>query len=243
MTFFEHLLQLKHKLLYTGIVFIAVFATCYYFVESIYSFLLAPLEAYYKHKNQQGYLIYTGLTEAFFTYLQLAFYSALFITLPLLLCQIYSFIAPALYKKEKKILLPYLIVAPILFLLGAAFVYYYIFPTAWSFFLSFENPANTASMPLKLEARVSEYLSLVMQLILVFGLAFQLPVLLTLLVRFNILSIESLKRKRRFAIILIFIIAAIVTPPDAFSQIGLALVMILLYELSIMACKIVSSKD
>ncbi len=137
MTFYEHFLSLKQALLWSSLVFLLAFAACYYYVEDIYQFLLQPLADQYQQKGEQRYLIYTGLTEAFFTYLQLAFYSALLISMPIFLCQLYLFLSPGLHDKEKLVVVPYLIITPILFVLGVAFVYYYIFPVAWCFFLSF----------------------------------------------------------------------------------------------------------
>lgn len=242
MDFLGHLLALKKRLIYSAAVFLISFIVAYYFAEEIYRFLLTPLVDYYTERGEQRYLIYTGLTEAFFTYLELAFYSALLISLPFLLLQLYIFMAPGLHHKEKMFIIPYFIVVPILFLCGLLFAYQYIFPAAWSFFLSFETPQLSTNLPIKLEARVSEYLSLVIHLIFIFGISFQLPVLITLLVRLGVIDVEFLTSKRRMAIIVIFIIAAIVTPPDAISQIGLALALILLYELSIIASKFIIKK-
>ena len=158
--------------------------------------------------------------------------------------QLYLFIAPGLYKKEKTIIIPYLISSPLLFIIGVSIVYYYIFPLAWSFFVSFESDGNNAAGTLSIEfmPSVAEYLELVVQLMLAFGLAFQLPIILTLLAHANIITARSLAKKRRLAIVMIFIVAAILTPPDVLSQVGLAIPMLLLYELSIIACKWVQKK-
>ena len=180
-------------------------------------------------------MIYTALYEAFFTYLKVAFFGAVFFSFPMWATQLWLFVAPGLYRSEKRAILPFLIASPFLFVLGAAMVYYFIFPLAWQFFISFETPPGSGGIPVQLEAKVGEYLSLVMHLILAFGIAFQMPVLLTLLCRVGILSVESLRKGRRYAIVGMFVFAAIITPPDIISQIGLALPLILLYEISILA--------
>ncbi len=229
----SHFNELKLRMIYTLAFFFISFITAYIYSEQIYKFLLLPLtQTWISHDK---HMIYTNLSEIFFSYLKLSYYSALFLTLPFFACQIYIFIAPGLYKHEKKAFLPFLILSPILFALGMLFVYYIIFPLAWSFFLSFEQQ-TMGNLPVKLEAKVSEYLTLVINMILAFGIAFQMPILLALLAKLDIVTGENLKNKRRFAIVLIFILAAILTPPDAISQIGLAIPMLILYELSILVC-------
>ncbi len=233
-TLTSHFNELKIRLIYSIVVFFFCFIIAYIYAEEIYRFLLLPLVKQWN--SQDKHMIYTNLAEIFFSYLKLAYYTALLITIPFFTCQVYIFIAPGLYKREKKAILPFLILSPILFLLGAIFVYYIIFPLAWKFFLSFEHH-NLGDISMKLEAKVSEYLTLTVNMILAFGIAFQMPILLTLLAKIGIITTEDLKQKRRFAVVLIFIVAAILTPPDAISQIGLAIPMLILYELSIVACK------
>jgi sec-independent protein translocase protein TatC len=218
----SHLAELRAMVLGLCISLLVSFVFCYYHANHIYYFLLRPLAHLYG-PAQEHVMIYTGLTEAFFTYLRLAFYAALFITLPIFMIQLYIFIAPGLYAHEKKVIIPYLIATPLLFWLGATFVYYFIFPTAWQYFTSFE--VIDSDIPIQLYPRVSEYLSLVIHLIFAFGLAFQLPVIITLLVRANILNVEDLAKKRKFIIVIIF-----------------ALPMILLYELSLLVCKYIQKR-
>lgn len=235
-----HFGELKKRLFYILFFFFLSFTICYYFVEDIYNFLLVPLNEIWSNADKK--LIYTDLTEFFFSYLRLSYYGAVFLTLPFLACQIYIFIAPGLYKKEKKAIFPFLITSPILFFLGAVFVYYFIFPLAWKFFLSFEQNYQNI-LPIRLEAKVSEYLNIVVNMIIAFGIAFQLPIILVLLAKIDLITVEQLKRTRKLAIVFIFIVAAILTPPDVISQIGLAIVMLLLYELSIIIVKRYSRKN
>ena len=230
----SHLIELRDRLKWAVLFFFLAFCFCYYFANVIYDFLVDPLyKIYLKNGVENPRMIYTALTEAFFTYLKVSFYGALFISFPVLAMQIYKFAAPGLYKNEKKAFLPFLIATPILFGLGAALVYYFIFPLAWNFFLGFQTSTAEAGMAIELEAKVNEYLSLVLKLMFAFGLAFQIPVALTLLARAGLVTSSQLKKKRKYAIVIAFVVAAILTPPDLISQIGLGIPIIILFEISI----------
>ncbi len=243
MPLMDHLKELRQRLLWSVGGFILAFAICYYFSQQIYGFLAQPLaDILAKQSGGERRMIFTALYEAFFTYLKVAFFGAVFFSFPMWATQLWLFVAPGLYRSEKRAIYPFLIASPFLFLLGAALAYYFIFPLAWQFFISFETPAGTGALPVQLEAKVSEYLSLVMHMILAFGVAFQLPVLLTLLVKVGIVNVETLKKGRKYAIVAMFVVAAIITPPDVISQIGLALPLILLYEISIFAARWVAPK-
>ena len=236
MPLLDHLKELRTRLLWSVGAFVIAFAVCYYFSAQIYGFLAQPLADILQHQGGgERRMIFTALYEAFFTYLKVAFFGAVFFSFPVWATQLWLFVAPGLYRSEKKAIYPFIIASPFLFVMGAALAYYFIFPLAWQFFITFETPPGEGSLPIQLEAKVSEYLSLVMQMILAFGVAFQMPVLLTLLCRVGILSVETLRKGRRYAIVGMFVVAAVLTPPDIISQIGLAVPLLLLYEISILA--------
>ena len=238
-TFKEHFLELKKRFLIVITFFICAFICCYYFSDNIYGFILKHL-AKVAGVNERK-VIYTGMAEAFFTYLKLSFWSAFLIIIPIISHQLYAFLSPGLLKDEKAIILPTLIAAPLLFYLGGSFVFYLVIPNAWQFFLSFED--HNSLLPIVLEARISEYLSIVMQLITAFGIAFELPVLMLILSVLKLIPAQGLRNKRRFAIVIIFIIAAILTPPDVLSQIALAIPLIVLYEISIIICNLIENRS
>ncbi len=231
-----HVAELRRRLIWSLLAILAGFAVSYCFAPEIYEFLVRPLAA--AGEGEPRRLIYTGLTEAFTTYLKLSLWAGCFLAFPLIAAQIWMFAAPGLYANERRAFLPFLAATPVFFLLGAAFAYYLVFPAAWHFFLGFETSGGGGGLPIRLEARVSEYLSLSMTVIFAFGLAFELPVILVLLARAGLVSAEQLSRFRRFAVVLIFIAAAVLTPPDVFSQLSLALPLMALYELSIWGARL-----
>ena len=241
--FFSHLDELRKRLIQSLIFLTVLFVICYYFSEYIYGFLVDPYAQAVKDDDLNRRLIFTALQETFLTYLKVSFFTAFFFTSPFILIQIWKFIAPGLYENEKIAIMPYLIITPILFLLGGMLVYYLIMPLAIKFFLSFESAGLSTSLPIQLEAKVNEYLSLVMKLIFAFGLSFQLPVVLSLLARIGIVDSQFLKHRRKYVVVLIFAAAAILTPPDPITQIGLAIPLLLLYELSIISVNIIEKKN
>ena len=241
-SYISHFVELRSRLIKSIIFILLIFIISYTFAEYIYNFLVDPYANAVMNDQTSRRLIFTALHETFITYLKVAFFAAIFLGSPVLLIQIYKFIAPGLYKNEKKAILPYLISTPILFLLGGLLVYYLVMPLAIKFFLSFETAGSSTSLPIQLEAKVNEYLSLIMRLIFAFGLSFQLPILLNLLARIGVVNSSYLKRSRRYFIVIIFTIAAILTPPDPITQIGLAIPLLLLYELSIITVKFTEKK-
>jgi sec-independent protein translocase protein TatC len=235
MPLLDHLIELRQRLFYAAIGLLIALIGCWFVSQQILEFLLQPLNDVWRAEFHQTLprVIYTNLTEAFFTRVKLSFFGALVVAFPFIAAQIWAFVAPGLYKDEKAAFLPFLVASPILFAMGAALLYYVLLPVAWQFFISFQTPATPDQAPLELLPKVGEYVSLVMQLIFAFGLCFQMPVLLTLLTRVGIIGSDTLKSKRRYAIVIVFIVAAIFTPPDPFSQMSLAIPLVLLYEISV----------
>lgn len=231
-----HLIELRRRLMVCLVAFFAATGVAYAFSAEIYAFLVQPLAEAFPNPEHRR-LIYTGLTEAFLAYIKLSLFAGFLLSFPVIAAQLYRFLAPGLYKREQKAFVPYLIAAPLLFITGAAFAYYGIFPAAWHFFLGFETAGTAGGLPIQLETRVADYLSLVMHLIIAFGLAFQLPVILVLLVKSGHVQPETLKKGRRYAVVIIVTVAAFITPPDIFSQIALSVPLYFLYEISILLCR------
>jgi sec-independent protein translocase protein TatC len=243
MPLLDHLIELRRRLLWSVVAFFICFLVSYYFSDRIYFFLAEPLAQVLREQgNPDPHLIYTQLYEAFFTRIKVAFFGGAFIGFPVIATQLWLFVAPGLYRSEKRALLPFLAATPVLFVLGAALAYYFVFPFAWRFFASFQSTTGGGGVPIELLPRVSEYLDLVMKLIFAFGITFQLPVALTLLAKVGITSSAQLKKFRRYAYVGMFVIAAILAPPDVITQTGLALPLIALYEISILCAGWVETK-
>jgi sec-independent protein translocase protein TatC len=219
----DHLIELRKRLIRSVIVIFVLLVACL--------FVAGPPE-----QADEFRLIYTAPQEYFFTQLSLAFFGAIFLGFPYLAVEVYGFVAPGLYKKERRAFIPYLIATPIFFVLGGAMVYFAVMPLAMRFFLGMQTP------DIEMLVKVNEYLGLIMTLIIAFGICFQLPVVLTLLARIDLITVETLKKGRRYAIVGILVFAAFITPPDPISQIGLALPMYLLYELSILSVRYVQKQ-
>ncbi len=241
MPLLDHLVELRRRLVYSAAGLVVAFFACFYVSLDLFNFLVQPLADVFQ-EDPDAQMIFTALHEFFFTKVKVAAFAALFLTFPLIAGQLYMFVAPGLYANEKSAFLPFLIVTPLLFFAGGAFVYYFVMPVAWAFFVDQGVAAGEGQIAIKAVPKVGEYLSLVMRLIFAFGISFELPVIISLLAKAGMVNSAGLKKKRRYAVVLAFVAAAVLTPPDPLSQIGLALPIIFLYEISIICARLIEKK-
>jgi len=241
----EHLIELRRRLIWAILAFFVAFVLCFAFAKQLFNFLVIPYQwalDWAGMDRSKAELIYTAPQEFFFTQVKVAMFGGVVLAFPVIASQIYKFVAPGLYRHERMAFLPFLIASPILFLIGGALVYCFFTPMVMWFFLAMQQTGGANEVQISLLPKVSEYLSLVMTLIFAFGLVFQLPVVTSLLARAGLLTSDTLKQKRKYAIVIAFVVAAVLTPPDPVSQIGLALPTILLYEISIWTARMIERK-
>ena len=238
MTIGSHFNELRSRAMICILFYIVIFVLCYFFSKEIYHFLLKPFIEV-SQNNQNRKLIYTSPTEAFTTYLKLSFYSSLFFSFPIFFAELYLFLSPALYKNEKKNILLTIFFSSFLFLFGAIFCYFFVLPMALKFFSSFENLSSVddSTLPILFETKISDYLNFTINLLFGFGIAFLSPILLLFLIKGGYVKVKDLRSKRRYWIVIIFILSAILTPPDILSQISLAILLIILFEIVILLGK------
>jgi len=241
----EHLIELRRRLIWAILAFFVAFVFCFAFAKQLFNLLVVPYQwalDWAGMDRSKAELIYTAPQEFFFTQVKVAMFGGIVLAFPIIAAQIYKFVAPGLYRHERMAFLPFLIASPILFLTGGALVYFFFTPMVMWFFLAMQQTGGSGEVQISLLPKVSEYLSLIMTLIFAFGLVFQLPVVTSLMARVGLVTSAGLKDKRKYAIVIAFIVAAVLTPPDPASQIGLALPTILLYEISIIVARMIEKK-
>ncbi|MCF7644851.1 twin-arginine translocase subunit TatC [Bacillus subtilis] len=241
----EHLIELRRRLIWSIVAFFLAFILCFAFAKHLFNMLVLPYQwalDWAGMDRSKAALIYTAPQEFFFTQVKVAMFGGLVLAFPMIAAQIYKFVAPGLYKHERMAFLPFLIASPLLFLLGGALVYFFFTPMVMWFFLAMQQTGVDGEVQISLLPKVSEYLSLIMTLIFAFGLVFQLPVITSLMAKVGLVTAQGLRDKRKYAIVIAFVVAAVLTPPDPASQIGLAIPAILLYEISIWLAQMIEKK-